>query len=594
VSAPAAPARDLEAALGEGDRLERECARALAGARGAFFTPFSEARLLAAAGLAHAAARRGGPPADVALDALLAGEPRPGLAAALDGLSVLDPACGAGALLVAAHVLARRAGARLVLHGIELAPLAVRAARARLALLGARARIRPGDALALPWPAAGLVLANPPFLRHEALAPAEKRAAARASGLPAGADLSAHFAAVAIRRAPVAALVWPRALDVSRSASRLVADAGARGGFVLRLRSRIAGSFAASVDTVLAVWALGAADAAPAEASVPLGELGARDLAALARGSSTPRVRIPRAPARAPAASVPLVSVCDVRFGTKTGCNGFFHLAPAGADRLRSALLDRELSLAGDDTVPLLASLREASAPSLAAPARRLFRPPPGRPSEGARAYVLAGEAAGVHLRPTCRQRETWWRLAPGRGPAPLLYPAKVGARAFAFLNDAGLWEDKKWHALWPRDGVEAWILALVLSATPVRLAVDLRARQLTGAQAIADVDTGVLAAAPVPSRNTLAALARELGPLRGAILATPVTTDLAGMLARPAQRALDDAVGRAMGLAPAEIRRASRAMRERVESRLAHAASIRRRQAGGGRGWPSPSTHTG
>ena len=585
MTAPAGRARqDLEAALGEGDRLERECARELHGARGAHFTPAPEARLLAAAGLARAAARRGGPPAAEGLAALLAGLPRPGLARSLDGLAVLDPACGAGALLVAAHVLAHHAGARLALHGIELAPLAARAARARLALLGARARIRSGDALALPWPRAGLVLANPPFLRHEALAPREKRAAARASGLPAGADLSAHFAAVAIRRAPVAALVWPRALDVSRSASPLLADAGARGGFVLRLRSRIAGSFAASVDTALVVWAEGAADAAPAEASVPLADLGPEDLAALTRGTSTPRVRFHRAPTQPPAASVPLSSLCDVRFGTKTGCNAFFHLAPvdgfdpapAAEGRLRSALLGGEVTLAARDTVPLLASLREAAAPSVAAPVRRLFRPPRGRLSGGARGYVLAGEAAGVHLRPTCRQRETWWRLVPGRGPAPLLYPAKVGARAFAFLNDGGLWEDKKWHALWPRDHAEAWVLALVLSATPVRLAVDLRARQLTGAQAIADVDTGVLAAAPVPAAEALAALARELEPLRRPILETPVSTDLAAMLARPAQRALDQVVGRAMGLAQAEIREAARALLERVESRLAHAASIR------------------
>jgi len=163
----------------------------------------------------------------------------------------------------------------------------------------------------------------------------------------------------------------------------------------------------------------------------------------------------------------------------------------------------------------------------------------------------------------------------PGRGPAPLLYPAKVGARAFAFLNAAGLWEDKKWHALFPR-GVAAEPLALVLAATPVRLAIDERARQLTGAQAIADVDTGVLAAAPVPSAAAIADLAPELARLAPALLVAPITTDLAAMLERPAQRALDLAVGRALGLGAPQVERARRALLARVEARLAHAEATR------------------
>ena len=100
--------------------------------------------------------------------------------------------------------------------------------------------------------------------------------------------------------------------------------------------------------------------------------------------------------------------------------------------------------------------------------------------------------------RATCASRRTWWRVAPGRGPAPVLYPAKVGTRAFAFHNRDGLLEDKKWHALFPRE-VEPWLLALLLSSTPLRLAVERGARQLTGAQAIADIDCGVLAADPLP-----------------------------------------------------------------------------------------------
>jgi SAM-dependent methyltransferase len=559
----------------DGTLLEAVCARTLAGARGAVFTPPREARILAAFGLAHAARRRGGPAPAAAVAALLGGARDRALARALDGLAVLDPACGAGALLAAADGLARPLGARLALHGLDLAPLAVAAARERLRLLDAGAELRAGDALDGPWPAADLVLANPPFLRHEALGTAEKARAARASGLSRQADLSAHFAALALRRARVAALVWPRALDVSRSAAPLLADARARGGFVLRVRSRAAGSFAASVDTLLAVWAEGAAGAPAAESAVPLAELEDAELAALARGVSGPRLRRarpPRAEAAVSSGAVRLAEVCDVRFGTKTGCNAFFHLRRTGPGAFASELAGA-VRLPDRDVVPLLASLKEARAPELAEPARVLFRP--ARPGAAALRYLAVGEAAGVPARPTCAARSPWWRLAPGRGPAPLLYPAKIGARAFAFLNEAGLWEDKKWHALFPR-GVPAWQLALALSATPVRLAVDEGARQLTGAQAIADVDCRVLAAAAVPAPAALARAARSLEALRAALARDPVTTDLAAVLARPAQRELDLLVGGLLGLGRGAVERSRRALLARVEARLAHGAAVR------------------
>ena len=528
--------------------------------------------------MAHAAAGRGGPPAAEGVALLAAGRPDAALARALDGLSVVDPCCGAGALLAAAERLGRGVGARLALHGMDLAPLAVEAARARLGLLSAGARIRSGDALSARWPAADLVIANPPFLRHERIAPADKARASAASGLSRQADLSAHLAALALRRAPVVALVWPRALDTSRSAAPLLAEAHARGAFAVRLRSRAAGSFRASVDTLLAVWVAGRAEDGPAlEASVPLAELDDRELAALARGVGGRRVRSLRARA-APAGALPLGEICAVRFGLKSGCNAFFHLVPLESGLYRSPLAGT-VRLAGNDTVPLLASLREAGAPALAVPTRVLFRPP--RAAGLAGRYLSAGEEAGVHRRPTCAGRSPWWRIGAGRGPAPVLYPAKIGARAFGFENTAGLYEDKKWHALFPR-AIPAWELAALLSSTPVRLAVEEGARQLTGAQAIADVDCRVLAAASVPRPEAVAALEGDLRAVWDALRQDPVTTDLAAMLARPAQRELDRLVGAAMGLAAADVEERRRALLERVGDRLRHAAAIR---AAGARG---------
>ncbi|BDG10265.1 methyltransferase domain-containing protein [Anaeromyxobacter paludicola] len=562
--------------------LDAAVERALAGARGAVFTPPAEARLLAALGLAHAAARRGGPPPADGLAALLGLAPASApLAAALDGLAVLDPACGAGALLAAAARLAGAAGARLRLHGIEIAPEAAEACRRRLEGHEDPPSIRCADALAVPWPAADLVLMNPPFLRHESLSPAEKARAGARTGLSRQADLSAHFALVALRHAPVAALVWPRALSSARSAAPLAAEARARGGFALTLRSRASGSFAASVDTALAVWVEGAEAGPSAEAAVALGALEDGALRDALRGLSTRRLTLRRPPRPAPRGAVTVGDVAQVRFGLKSGCNAFFHLEPLGAGRYRSPLAG-EVSLDPADAPPLLASLKEATAPARAAPVRVLFRPA-GEPGPLARAYLARGEALGVADRATCRGRAPWWGLSPGRPPAPVLYPAKVGARAFAFLNREGWCEDKKWLAVFPR-AAEPALIAALLGATPIRLAVDEAARQLTGAQAIADVDQGVLARAPFPRPEALAPLAAEVARCFEALAGDPVTTDLAAMLDRPAQRELDALAGRALGLGPRAVAEARRALRARVEARLAHAAAIREALARAGR----------
>jgi hypothetical protein len=412
---------------------------------------------------------------------------------------------------------------------------------------------------------------NPPFLRHEAMPAAWKERAARRSGLSRQADLSAHLVLLALRHAPVCGLVLPRALETSRSAAPLRAEAAARGGYRLSLRSRTAGSFAASVDTSLAVWVEGGAPLPPAEATVPLGRLTAGELADLAEGRGGRRVRITRA-ASARRPSRRLSDLCDVRFGIKTGANAYFHLRPLGGDRYHGALAG-EVRLKPSDVAPLLSGLRDAVAPEVARVTWVLFRP--AEPSPAARSYLRLGQSLGVDERATCASRRTWWRVAPGRGPAPVLYPAKVGTRAFAFHNREALLEDKKWHALFPRE-VEPWLLALLLSSTPLRLAVERGARQLTGAQAIADIDCGVLAAIPFPDPGALAPLEAMLRDLHAALARDPVTTDLAAMLDRPAQRELDLAAGAALGLSPAAVERERRELLRRSAERLERAAQVR------------------
>ena len=570
---PAGAERSPRSGALDGRILEALLARALAGARGAVFTSGGDGRVLAAFALASAAARRGGPSAPDGVAALLGKAPAPpSLRAALDGLRVLDPACGGGSLLAAAELLASGTGARLRLLGLDLSPLATLAASLRLDLLGAEHDIRRGDALSRGWPACEIVLMNPPFLRHEVLPAAWKERAVRRSGLSRQADLSTHLVLLALRHAPVCGLVLPRALSTSRSAAPVRAEARARGGFALSLRSGAAGSFAASVETALAVWVEGGVDGAPAEATVALDRLEPAELSALASGLGGRRVRLVReAPARK-AGGFRVGDVCDVRFGMKTGANGFFHLRPLGGDRYESALCG-EVRLAPGDVAPLLSGLRDAIAPEVARIGRVLFRP--GDPSPAALAYVRRGQALGVNARPTCASRRTWWRVAPDRSPAPVLFPAKVGTRAFAFHNVDGLLEDKKWHALFPR-GVEPWLLALLLSSTPIRLGVERGARQLTGAQAISDIDCGVLAAAPFPDPASLEPILPALRRLHAALARDPVTTDLAATLDRPAQRELDRLAGKALGMSAAAVERDRRDLLRLSADRLARAARVR------------------
>jgi hypothetical protein len=85
-----------------------------------------------------------------------------------------------------------------------------------------------------------------------------------------------------------------------------------------------------------------------------------------------------------------------------------------------------------------------------------------------------------------------------------------------------------------------------------------------------------VLAAAPFPQPAALAREAGALEALRAALARDPVTTDLRATLARPPQRELDAIVGRALGLSAAAVEETRRALVERLEARLAHAAAVR------------------
>jgi hypothetical protein len=108
--------------------------------------------------------------------------------------------------------------------------------------------------------------------------------------------------------------------------------------------------------------------------------------------------------------------------------------------------------------------------------------------------YIKRGEQEGFSKRPTCAARgaDSWYKLAIDWPYAPLIFPAKIGERMPVFLND-GVFEDKKLYGVTPRRQEDIQLLAALLNSTLSRFFIEFTARQLTGAQAIADIDVTVV-----------------------------------------------------------------------------------------------------
>jgi methylase of polypeptide subunit release factors len=122
----------------------------------------------------------------------------------------------------------------------------------------------------------------------------------------------------------------------------------------------------------------------------------------------------------------------------------------------------------------------------------------------GALDYIRQGERAGFHLRPTCSSREPWYGVAREMKPAPLIFPSKVGERWVVALNRAGVFEDKKLYGIFPAEGVSELVLAALLNSTWARYYAEITCRQMTGAQAIADIDVAVAGEIMIPDPRRL------------------------------------------------------------------------------------------
>ena len=169
--------------------------------------------------------------------------------------------------------------------------------------------------------------------------------------------------------------------------------------------------------------------------------------------------------------------------------------------------------------------------------------------------YIEAAESEGIHLRPTCRARNPWYSALRGTKAAPMIFPSKVGERWVVAINKAGLFEDKKLYGVFPADEIRLELLAALLNSTWVRYYVEATCRQLTGAQAIADIDVAVAEQVLLPDPRAIEA---EIQAELISALATLSGRDIKSIFHEvhcEDRRTLDDAVLRSLGFTDAKER---------------------------------------
>ena len=196
-----------------------------------------------------------------------------------------------------------------------------------------------------------------------------------------------------------------------------------------------------------------------------------------------------------------LRDVARPRFGIKTGANEFFYLSGA---KVQKHKLEKEY------LQPVIFSLKEVQGYLLKPEKLSHFAIVTDASKSDLKdtfllKYINSGEKKGFNNRPTCAQRgkENWYILAKDWKYAPLIFPSKIGERMPVFLND-GVFEDKKLYGIIPNEGIDTSLLAAILNSTLTRFFIEFSCRQLTGAQAIADVDVIVVKKLLIPDIRSI------------------------------------------------------------------------------------------
>ncbi|HSB09932.1 MAG TPA: N-6 DNA methylase [Blastocatellia bacterium] len=263
-----------------------------------------------------------------------------------------------------------------------------------------------------------------------------------------------------------------------------------------------------------------------------------------------------------------LGSIASVRRGLTTGANEFFYLTPAAQSQSASARPQTAVRDSSGRThviesrflAPVLFSLKEIPRITLEqVDSRRLvFYCTASRAKlAGTEAlnYIQHGERAGHNQRPTCAAREPWYSVANGRKPAPLVFPSKIGERWLIALNRARVFEDKKLYGIFPAADVPEPVLAALLNSTWARYYAEITCRQMTGAQAIADIDVVIAEQIMIPDPRDLSpAMKKKLEAALMTLARRPVYS-IFEEVKRADRRRLDTLTLEAIGIAESSER---------------------------------------
>lgn len=491
---------------------------------GAFYTPARVARDMCRDSIIPWLSRSGRAADPASLAAEYEGDGA-GLADRLRRIRVLDPACGPGAFLIEAaqtlldvHKEAARArgrgGMRAPplpppgevagrLHGMDSDPRAAETARlALLVLLApcagprggpppdmtrrivARNSVAPGSGAAPPWGGEfDVIVGNPPYVRHEELRDKDSMALPRGSGLelprgfgiPRKSDLASYF--------HYHSLAW---LARGGRLAFIASDGWLSHAYGLPLQRALLDNCRIDALILPASNVFGGADVKTAVLHLTRGPAGRGHRIAVAeaggpgglggwRGGVVARPlqrgAAPGAwPAQflgaAPAPGVPMAeagSAGRVRAGVKTGCDGFFVLAPGAA---------REHGIDGRFLRPVLSARSEDGCLEGRAADGHILAvdEPRGRLAGGVLRYIEAAESALVGPRrgaagaaavrlpdvPSLRGRSPWYSLGLRGAPPPVLLSIFTHRRIKVYRNDGRFFARNNFAGFFPLVGGHA------------------------------------------------------------------------------------------------------------------------------------------
>lgn len=278
----------------------------------------------------------------------------------------------------------------------------------------------------------------------------------------------------------------------------------------------------------------------------------------------------------------PLSDFAKVRFGIKSGVNEFFYLTDEQISLLK---IEKEF------LQPIIFTLKEiekyyVEPEKLKRKAIICWKEKKNLKNKHILRYIQRGEENGYQNRPTCKSRKPWYALGKNWEYAPLIFPAKVGER-MPILKNNDVYEDKKFYGIFPKRKRDINLIGALLNSTVTRLFVEFSARQLTGGQAIADIDVRIVEETLIPDidkipkdirKRILSAykklLKEDALSIFDEIAPHPDLVDLEKVL--PARRKLDDIIMKEiLGLSIEQQKEVYFAVVDLVRSRLTRAETF-------------------